>query len=103
MSAEQPPATAAVTPVIDEEIAKKFLLDPYNDWAAGEGIPVHLDFGHDLLALETGRWDRYDAKGCFAHTHGRGDFMSNYVIEIDPGKKTRPASKATRRWSAPTK
>ena len=73
-----------------EDISKKFLLDPYNDWAAGEGVPIHLDFGHDLLALETTRWDRYDAKGCFAHTHGRGDFMSNYVIEVDPGKKTRP-------------
>ena len=70
--------------------AKKFLLDPYEDWARGENIPIHLDFGHDLIALETERWDRYDAKGCFAHTHGRGDFMSNYVIEVDPGKKTRP-------------
>ncbi len=79
----------AMPPVADD-LARKFLLDPYNDWAAGEGVPVHLDFGHDLLALETGPWDRYDAKGCFAHTHGRGDFMSNYVIEIDPGKKTRP-------------
>ena len=35
--------------------AKKFLLDPYREWAAGEGIPIHLDFGHDLIALETGR------------------------------------------------
>ena len=57
---------------------------------AGEKIPVHLDIGHYLIALETGVWDRYDARGCFAHTHGAGDFMSNYVIEIPPGKKTRP-------------
>jgi hypothetical protein len=66
------------------------LLDPYLDWANGEGVPVHLDFGHDLLALKTGPWARYDARGCFAHTHGRGDFMTNYVVEIEPGKKTRP-------------
>ena len=66
------------------------LFDPYGDWVAGERIPVHLDIGHDLIALETGVWDRYDARGCFAHTHGAGDFMSNYVIEIPPGKKTRP-------------
>jgi hypothetical protein len=32
----------------------KILLDPYMDWAKGEGIPIHLDFWHDLLALETG-------------------------------------------------
>jgi hypothetical protein len=69
---------------------KRMLQDPYGDWATGEGIPIHLDFGHDLLALETGRWDRYDAKGCFAHTHGMGDFMANYVLEVEPGKKTRP-------------
>ena len=79
------------TPVIDTtEMAQKFLQDPYLRWADGEGIPVHLDFGHDLLSLETGPWDRYDARGCFAHTHGRGDFMANYVLEVEAGKKTRP-------------
>jgi uncharacterized RmlC-like cupin family protein len=68
----------------------RVLFDPYGEWAAGEKIPIHLDIGHDLIALETGVWDRYDARGCFAHTHGAGDFMANYVIEIAPGKKTRP-------------
>ena len=71
-------------------VTSRFLLDPYMDWANGEGIPVHLDFGHDLLALKTEKWARYDARGCFAHTHGRGDFMANYVLEVDPGKKTAP-------------
>jgi hypothetical protein len=68
----------------------RFLIDPYREWAEGEGVPIHLDFGHDLLALETATWDRYDAKGCFAHTHGMGDFMANYVLEVAPGHKTRP-------------
>src|SRR5437868_7264337 len=68
----------------------RVLLDPYQDWAIGEGIPIHLDFGHDLIALETGVWDRYEARGCFAHTFGAGDFMANYVIEVPAGKKTRP-------------
>lgn len=67
-----------------------FFRDPYLEWVAGEKIPVHLNFGHDLLALETGPWDRYEARGCFAHTHGRGDFCANYVLEIEPGRKTRP-------------
>jgi len=71
-------------------LTSRFLLDPYMDWANGEGIPIHLDFGHDLLALETKRWDRFDARGCFAHTHGRGDFMANYVLEVEPGRKTAP-------------
>ncbi len=65
-----------------------YLVDPYKDWAEGEGIPIHLDFGHDLLALETGPWDRYGARGCFAHTKGMGDFMSNYVLEVEPRKNT---------------
>lgn len=68
----------------------RVLVDPYRDWAEGEGIPIHLDFGHNLLQLETGPWDRYDARGCFAHTHGAGDFMANYVLEVEPGRKTRP-------------
>ncbi len=70
--------------------AVKYLVDPYLEWAKGEGIPIHEDFGHDLLALETGRWDRYGARGCFAHTHGRGDFMANYVLEVEKGGKTAP-------------
>ena len=74
----------------DIDLTDRFLVDPYENWANGEGIPVHLDFGHDLLALETARWDRFDARGCFAHTHGRGDFMANYVLEIEAGKKTAP-------------
>lgn len=68
----------------------KFLLDPYKTWVEGEGIPVHLNFGHQLLGLETAPWARYDARGCFAHTHGMGDFMANYVLEVEPGRKTRP-------------
>lgn len=78
------------TTTADVDLKKKFLVDPYLNWAESEGIPVHLDFGHNLLALETGPWDRYDARGCFAHTHGRGDFMANYVLEVPAGGKTRP-------------
>lgn len=67
-----------------------FLADPYSDWAQGEGIPIHLDFGHDLLTLETGPWARYGARGCFAHTIGRGEFMANYVLEVEPRRRTEP-------------
>ncbi len=82
----------SVDPLLSSEAVQdaRVLLDPYKDWAQGEGIPIHLDFGHNLLALETGLWDRYEAKGCFAHTHGAGDFMSNYVLEVPPSAKTRP-------------
>lgn len=66
-----------------------FLRDPYTEWASAEGVPIHEDFGFDLLTVETAPWARYDARGCFAHTVGRGDFISNYVLEIDPTRRTR--------------
>src|SRR5712691_3471290 len=57
------------------------LLDPYLDWVKREGIPVHEDFGFDLLALDLAPWARMEARGAFAHAHGRGDFVSMYVCE----------------------
>lgn len=66
------------------------LIDPYGVWTEEEGIPVHTDFAHDLLTLETAPWDRYGARGCFAHTHGMGDFMANYVLEVPPTATTSP-------------
>src|SRR3974390_1534600 len=82
--------TVNAGPVPSTNEPKNFLLDPFRDWAANEGIPIHLAFGHDLIGVETGRGARSDARGCFAFTHGAGDFMSNYVIEVPAGKKTRP-------------
>lgn len=77
-----------ITP--QEQLDGRYLVEPYLDWVTGENIPVHQDFGFDLLAVETREWARYDARGCFNHAHGRGDFMANYVVEVLPGKKTRP-------------
>ncbi len=33
----------------------RVFLDPYLEWAGRQEIPIHLDFGHDLLALKTER------------------------------------------------
>lgn len=77
-------------PTSTVDLTDKFLVDPYMRWAEAQNIPIHLDFGHDLLALETKPWDLYEVNGCFAHCHGRGDFMANYVIEVPPGAKTKP-------------
>src|SRR5690606_17177136 len=70
--------------------SQQYLVDSYKDWTKSEDIPIHFDFGHDLLSLETGPWDRMDARGCFAHTHGMGDFMTCYVLDVPQGKQTRP-------------
>ena len=68
----------------------KFLVDPYLEWVRGEGVPVHEDFGFDLLALDVRPWARMDALGAYAHARGRGDFVNMYVCEIAPGRNTAP-------------
>ena len=71
---------------------QKFLIDPYLDWTKKEGIPIHADFGIDLLTAETGSWPRLGdgCKGAFAHVHGRGDWMTVFLLEIPPGGKSAP-------------
>jgi hypothetical protein len=68
----------------------KFLLEPYLDWAEGEGIPIYEDFGIDILAVETQRWDRFDAKGAFIHVKGRGDFVATFALELPPAGRSAP-------------
>ena len=69
---------------------KKFLLDPYLDWTKGEGLPVYEDFGLDAFDCSTRPWARFDAEGAFLHVAGRGDFVSCFALELDPGRKTAP-------------
>ncbi len=68
----------------------RFLTDPYLEWTRGEGIPTYEDFGIDILAVETARWDRFDARGAFIHAKGRGDFVATFVLDIPPGGRTSP-------------
>ncbi|MDH5747725.1 MAG: hypothetical protein OEY85_00285 [Rhodospirillales bacterium] len=68
----------------------KFLFDPYLDWTSREGIPTVEDFGVDLLKVETKPWARFGVDGAFVHLKGRGDFVSQFVIDLPPGAKTSP-------------
>ncbi len=68
----------------------RFLVDPYLDWVKTEGIPIHEDFGFDLLSLDVRPWARTDALGAYAHARGRGDFVNLYVLEIPPDRQTAP-------------
>ncbi len=68
----------------------KFMVDPYLDWARNEGVPIHEDFGLDLLAIETRPWARFGVNGAIVHVKGRGDAMSVFLLEIPPGGKTAP-------------
>ncbi|HLQ62833.1 MAG TPA: hypothetical protein VK131_13310 [Candidatus Acidoferrales bacterium] len=68
----------------------RFLTDPYLEWARGEGIPIHEDFGFDLLTVEVRPWARLGARGAFTHVRGRGDFLNTCVLEMVPGGETLP-------------
>jgi mannose-6-phosphate isomerase-like protein (cupin superfamily) len=75
---------------LDTDYSKRFLLQPYLDWAKNEGPPIIEGFSIDVLAAETGYWPRYDCNGAFLHTRGRGDYCTAYALDIPPGKKTAP-------------
>ncbi|MDB5597191.1 MAG: hypothetical protein JWM36_4152 [Hyphomicrobiales bacterium] len=75
---------------LDTDYDRRFLLDPYLEWTKGEGIPTYEDFGIDILAVETARWDRFDARGAFIHAKGRGDFCATFALELVPGGRTSP-------------
>jgi mannose-6-phosphate isomerase-like protein (cupin superfamily) len=70
----------------------KFLLDPYLDWASAEGVPVIEDFAVDLHEAETGPWPRFGTDGAIVHLHGRGDFVTLFVIDLPPGGASTPQS-----------
>ena len=73
-----------------ESSEPRFLFDPYLDWAGKEGIPIVEDFGVDLLKVETAPWGRLGTNGALIHLKGRGDFVSMFVIDLDPGAKSAP-------------
>ena len=77
-------------PVTTNNEEPKFLFDPYLDWAENEGVPTVEDFGVDLTKVETAPWSRLGANGAFVHLKGRGDFLTLFVIDIEPGGDTAP-------------
>ena len=69
---------------------KKFLLDPYMDWAKGEGVLIVDDFAVDMLAVETVPWARFDTRGALVHLKGRGDYVAVQLLELAPGTASAP-------------
>ena len=65
-------------------------VDAYLEWLKREAIPVTEDFGVDLLAVPTARWERYEAHGAAVHLKGRGDFLCMFVLDIAPASATAP-------------
>ena len=76
--------------LMQTDIDKKFLLDPFGEWVDNEGLPRIKSLSVDLKQVETKPWARIDAKGASVELEGRGDFVSIFVIDLEPGGKTAP-------------
>lgn len=68
----------------------KFLVDPYQEWAKGEGVPIHTGAAVDLLAAETKPWPRFGVNGATCHLDGRDDFLAVFLLEIAPNANSAP-------------
>jgi mannose-6-phosphate isomerase-like protein (cupin superfamily) len=80
---------SAVVEQVFETPAGKYLVDPYENWAAAEGVPIHRGEAVDLLTAETAPWARFGARGALCHLDGRCDFLTVFLLEL-----------AVREWSA---
>ena len=72
------------------ETDERLFIDPYLDWADEQDIPIVEDYGVDLLSTPTAPWAKYEANGALVHLKGRGDFVSLFLLDIQPGGKTAP-------------
>src|SRR3954451_17071122 len=70
--------------------AGKYLVDPYEDWAKGERVPIHTGAAVDLLQAEVKPWARFGVNGAFCHLDGRDDFLTVFVIELPPNSGSSP-------------
>ena len=76
-------------PTLRDKI-RKFMLEPYLDWAEGEGVPIYEDFAIDMLSIETKPWARFGLHGAICHLKGRDDFLTTFLNEIPPGGSGAP-------------
>src|SRR6516162_3476224 len=76
-------------PTLRDKI-RKFMLEPYLDWAEGEGVPIYEDFAIDMLSIETKPWARFELRGAICHLKGRDDFLTTFLNEIPPGGSGAP-------------
>ena len=73
--------------------AKKYLVDPYQDWIAAEGVPVHTGRALDLTAVDLAPWRRFGMRGAACHVEGRCDFLTCFVFALEAGQSSAPTRK----------
>lgn len=68
----------------------RVLIDPYEDWAEAEPVPVAEGYGVDLLKVETRPWPRYGMDGAIIHLKARADFTTLFLFKLAPGASSAP-------------
>jgi len=71
-----------------DEKTRAFLHDNFLDWCDKEPVPVHEDFGINLLKIDLAPWDRYGMDGAVCLLKGRDDFNSIFCFELPPGSSS---------------
>ena len=72
----------------DRDLEQLPVLSPYQQWQAGEGIPVHEGtVVDDLATVEVGPWERVGAHGAFINLAGQ-EKDDGQLIEVPPGGRT---------------
>ncbi|MBI4331224.1 MAG: cupin domain-containing protein [Chloroflexi bacterium] len=66
-------------------------LNVYEQWAAGEGIPIIREWSiRDVRTLELHPWKRKGGQGVLINLHGLELSADTYVCEIPPGQQLHP-------------
>ncbi len=64
---------------------------PYEQWMAQERVPIHTGyFVANVRRLEVKPWERVGASGAFIDLTGAEGTDGAYVLDLDPGKSTKP-------------
>src|SRR5688500_14294269 len=72
------------------ETAEYYLLNPFEAWVQGEGVPIHRGFGVDCLTLDLAPSPRMGGLGAYVDLRGRGDYCAFYLAEIPAGGALNP-------------
>ncbi len=63
---------------------------PYFDFLKTEGVPVIDAYSVDCHTVPLEPWERLGGRGAYVHLAGRSDYLSAYVVEIEPGGQLKP-------------
>ena len=67
------------------------MVDLYEEWKRGEGVPLVTGFYiEDLNTVELGPWPRKGGRGAIINLEGTGGVNDTHVVELPPGGSSNP-------------